>query len=406
MEKNGRVFVTFFPLCENIHLTKDIGMMPFIMARDHGYTSYIICYKNGDYPYLDREVSGVGLIFLKRGPLNGLAELSRKRLKNGLVNRAIESACIALDSLPVLLRHGKNIDVLQLYHLKDESLTVGWLYRLINPKGLLYLKLDISSEIIAKYEQMGPDSVRASRVYESLRFDLMSAESVHAVDVLRSSHLYFKDKGLCYIPNGIDVRRYTSLRLDRQKEPLVLHVGRIGNVQKGTDIALEAFARVAPDFPGWRLMLVGPVESDFEAAFEKFRARHPGLVDQIVLVGYLDRREDLFEYYARASLLLMPSRFEGFSLASLEAAYMGDQIIGSDLPAIRALTGNGGYGRLCPAGDIDSFAQALREMMAQGEDELGKRSGDLRKYIVDNFDWSDICSRLDTKLRQLSGRTS
>ena len=48
-------FVTLFPQCQNIHLVKDVGMIPYVMHRDMGYDSYVMCYKNGDYPYLDTE---------------------------------------------------------------------------------------------------------------------------------------------------------------------------------------------------------------------------------------------------------------------------------------------------------------------------------------------------------------
>ncbi len=50
------VFATFFPACENTHLTKEVGMIPYILHRDFGYDSYIICYKNGDYPHLETKV--------------------------------------------------------------------------------------------------------------------------------------------------------------------------------------------------------------------------------------------------------------------------------------------------------------------------------------------------------------
>ena len=60
-------FATFFPECENIHLTKDVGMIPYVMHRDMRYDAILISYRNGDYPYLDSEVPGLKMRFMKKG---------------------------------------------------------------------------------------------------------------------------------------------------------------------------------------------------------------------------------------------------------------------------------------------------------------------------------------------------
>ena len=59
------VFATFFPDCENIHLTKDIGMIPYVLHRDFGYDAYVICHKNGDYPYLEKEKRRITVVLYR-----------------------------------------------------------------------------------------------------------------------------------------------------------------------------------------------------------------------------------------------------------------------------------------------------------------------------------------------------
>ncbi|WP_048198661.1 glycosyltransferase family 4 protein [Methanocella arvoryzae] len=393
------VFATFFPGCENIHLTKDVGMIPYVLYKNHGYDSYLISYRNGDYPYLQTEVPGLRLIFLKKGPWHLLREWTLAIFKKGLIVRGIEALCTALDALPVMLRMGRMIDVLQLYHLKDESIVIGWIYRLVNPRGKLYLKLDISSEVVEEFERRGKDGTRSSRIYESLSFDLITAETRHAVKVLTENHLYYKHKNVCYIPNGTSVKTLETFRREVAKERIVLHVGRLGNPQKGTDIALEAFSRVAAEFPAWKLVLVGPVESYFPGELEDFFVRHPELRSRVDCVGFLEHREQVFDYYQRAKILLMPSRFEGFSLASLEAAYFGDVILGSDIPSIKELTDYGKLGYLCPVKDIECFAQKLGYMMSH-EGEIEDKSAANASFVIDNYDWKVICGTLDRLIRE------
>jgi hypothetical protein len=59
-------FVTLFPGATNIHLTKDVGMIPFIMHKYYGYDSTLVCYKNDEYDYLETEVKGLKIDFLEK----------------------------------------------------------------------------------------------------------------------------------------------------------------------------------------------------------------------------------------------------------------------------------------------------------------------------------------------------
>ena len=44
-------FTTMFPLIENIHLVKDVGMIPYSMKKYFNYDSSIVTYKNLEYKY-------------------------------------------------------------------------------------------------------------------------------------------------------------------------------------------------------------------------------------------------------------------------------------------------------------------------------------------------------------------
>ena len=59
-------FVTIFPICENVHLTKDLGNIPFFLHHNYEYDSSIACYNNSKtYPNLESEVKGLKLEFIE-----------------------------------------------------------------------------------------------------------------------------------------------------------------------------------------------------------------------------------------------------------------------------------------------------------------------------------------------------
>jgi glycosyltransferase involved in cell wall biosynthesis len=105
----------------------------------------------------------------------------------------------------------------------------------------------------------------------------------------------------------------------------LLYVGAI-HARKDPLAAADAAAAA-----GLRLVVVGP-ENDADLAAE---LRHRGAE----LRGYLDVRE-LAEVYRRASVLILPSRYEGFGLPVLEAMASGTPVVASGDAALREVAGD------------------------------------------------------------------
>ena len=59
-------FVTLFLKTENVHLLKDVGMIPYFLMKEHGADSTVVTYRNDDsYGYADDEVRGLKLEFVR-----------------------------------------------------------------------------------------------------------------------------------------------------------------------------------------------------------------------------------------------------------------------------------------------------------------------------------------------------
>lgn len=402
MGNEGRiVFATFFPGCENIHLTKDIGMIPYVLHRDFGYDAYVICHQNGDYPYLEKETPGLKMCFFNISRIRAFTKIFRQK-NIGVFKRATEALCTLLEVLPFMVSHGRQIDVLQLFHYKDESFITGLIYRVVNPKGRIYLKLDLHPGIEDVYNK-DPSRLKTSRIYQLLEFDFISVESKQLYKFVREKHPYFKEfkNRIYYLPNGVDTKKLLpKVKSFDQKERMILHAGRIGNPQKASEVILEAFAALARDFPGWKLALVGSMESSFEQYFGEFLERNNDIRDRIIYTGFLKDREEVYEYYGRAIIYASPSRFEGLSLASVEAGFFGEVALSSNIPSARDLTDNGRLGYLCPVDDTECFTRTLRHMLSN-EDELREKSVAVEEYISRNFDWNEICGRLSQIMQSL-----
>lgn len=179
------------------------------------------------------------------------------------------------------------------------------------------------------------------------------------------------------IPNAVD--RVPPVP-PAQREPIVLGVGRLRR-QKGFDRLIAAFAIVAPDFPQWRLRIVGEGKDRAPLAEQ---VRELGLDGRIALVGRTNR---MAHEYARASVLALTSRFEGFPMVLLEAMAHGLPVVSMRCPTGPAsLIDTGVNGLLTRRDDPEDLARALRELMT--DTALRRRLADaawagLRPFEVD-----------------------
>jgi glycosyltransferase involved in cell wall biosynthesis len=409
-ERSGLTFATFFPGCSDIHLTKDVGMIPYIMHRDFGYNSYIICYKNGDYPLLEKDVAGLKMLFLDHHlPL--LERLAKRTGSKPSIAGSLGLLSTLIDAFIFLIRCGKKIDVLQLYHPKSESILVGFIYRIINRKGVLYLKLDLDMRRVAPYRDH-PGAYKTGFsirriLFDLASFDIISVETKEVFSIVLDFFPFFKNHRdqIHYVPNGIDVKSMSSLvKPFSSKKDEILHVGRIGDRQKASELALEAFSKICIEFPNWKLALIGPMESTFFEFLEGVKAKNILAANRIPYLGFVERAE-LYRRYSEAKILIIPSRWESFGLVAAEAGVFGDVILGSDIPPFRDLTDNGKLGYLCPVDSLECLTDRLRYMLAHNE-ELEAKSNQTSEFIRKNFDWRAICGEINNLIQGSIGNRS
>lgn len=163
------------------------------------------------------------------------------------------------------------------------------------------------------------------------------------------------------IPNAVDVPEPDA----RPREPdLIAYVGRL-HPDKGPDVALEAFARLADDHPSARLVLAGPAVQPVErelAARLRHRIVALGVADRVDLPGPLADPTLLLN---RAAVLVLPSRTEGLSNVLLEAIVCGTPVVATAVGGTPEVVRDRETGRLVPPEDPEALTRALAEVLAQ-----------------------------------------
>jgi len=94
---------------------------------------------------------------------------------------------------------------------------------------------------------------------------------------------------------------------------VILFVGRL-SPEKQLRLLLQAWERIQPDLPGWKLMIVGdgPERQELE------RTAHS--IKEVQFTGWVQSPE---QFYRESQIFVLPSRYEGFPVALLEALSFG-----------------------------------------------------------------------------------
>jgi len=172
--------------------------------------------------------------------------------------------------------------------------------------------------------------------------------------------------------HGLDLERFppppppTEARDGRDaRDPIkILSVGRLVE-KKGTDVLLEALARLPPELH-WRLVHIGggPLKRRLER-----RARDLGIADRVAWRGMLAQQE-LLAQYRSAELFVLASRIarsgdrDGLPNVLMEAQSQGLACVASDLPGIGELIENNVTGALVAPESAAALAQALAALIA------------------------------------------
>lgn len=177
---------------------------------------------------------------------------------------------------------------------------------------------------------------------------------------------------------------------------VVLTVGRI-MPPKGHTHLIAAMGQLAGTHPEIRLLLAG--DGDLRKGLEA-KCAAKGLSDRI---SFLGSRPDVADLLALADIFVLPSLWEGTSLALLEAMAASRPIVATDIPGNAAVLGSPPCAVLVPPADSEALAEAISDLLDQPERaaEYGRAA---RRIVVERFDIRKSITQLEMLWKDASAQ--
>lgn len=342
---------------EPSHLGKDVFLFPYYICKRYNYSLDIATCSLPTNRDLPLQYRGTNIIRI---------EGSEEKDVEAKLSRFIKE-------------HAVEYDFLVLFHLDRHTVARSCIFKKKNPKGIVYVKLDMNIDI-----PFDPDNLNTLKkiikypyllIVQFLFFrycDIYSVETQAVYDKLcdiwSRKHSDFSRFEL--IPNGFDEQELerSGLRVKpySEKSNVMITVGRLGSPPKNTEFLLRVIERL--NLKDWKVRLIGPYTSDVRRQYDEICVRNEQFAEAVGLVGNVPDRQRLFSYYNDAKIFLLPSHFESFGLVLVEAMRFGNYIITSPVTSADDLTNHSQIGCIVPL-DEDLWAKKIQKLIDNGVSE-------------------------------------
>ncbi len=368
----NKELLLLFPDLTDVHIYKDVGMIPATLQSLGGVECTIATYARSNLAdvYSKR---GIRLLYIKR--ITGIA---------------------TLDSAIFLLRNHSRFNILHVYHLTRFAIVMAWIFRglkiIRGEKSEVFLKLDLNQREF-NFQVSG---LRR----EWLRFlcqpvTVATIETTFSYESLENMCMF---RTLYLLPNGYFYPDRLQLLQHVAKEDILLCVTRAGSYQKNTEELLSVVPWIIEHYPQWRIIVAGPVEPEFGHKIEEFYCAYPHARGVLSFLGNISDREKLEDLYARSKVLLSTSRWEGYPLAAVEGRRWGLKIVSSDVSGISDILRNSHAGHIYTSGNRHELERCLKETMNDSQYFDKKHYVTDRDRFSESFSWEKMLSPVHAHL--------
>lgn len=193
---------------------------------------------------------------------------------------------------------------------------------------------------------------------------------------------------------GTDTRLFAPRSGIARKRNLLMTTASADQPLKGLRYLLKAVAALKSEYADIHLLVIGKLNASGPT---QRLIKRLGIEDRISFESGIST-ERLIENYARASVAVSPSLYEGFGLPAAEAMSCAVPLVSSDGGALPEVVGDAGL--IVKAGDSQALAAAIKKLLDNDalREELAAKG---RARIVSMFSWSEAARQMSELYHQV-----
>jgi len=207
------------------------------------------------------------------------------------------------------------------------------------------------------------------------------------------------EKNSSVIYNGIDFKKFPiknkkdlrkELNLSENKK-IFISVGSLTK-QKGYGYLLDPVKKINSNTI---FFILG---EGSERSFLEEKIAKNNLINRVILTGNVSNVND---YLQAADAFIMPSLWEGFSIALLEAVATGKVIIATKVGGNSEIIEDGVSGFLVESANAEALAEKIKYVLSLTEDERKRIGENARKTVEEKFSLEKIISKYENLYNEL-----
>jgi len=218
-------------------------------------------------------------------------------------------------------------------------------------------------------------------IQKAILLKIPNMHVINTFDLRRLKELGYKGK-IYYIPNFLYYNINHIRVKQNKKEFIVLFGGRLSVYNKGIDILIKVIQEVIKANKNIKFHIFGSGE-DGQELIEKLSKKYPSNVKYLGFLPNLGLtpNSQIENEYANASLFILTSRFESFSLVTLEAQAHGLPVIAFNIKGPNDIIKNDFQGKLIKPFKIEDFAEEILYYYKLWKE--GRLSETYKRQIID-----------------------
>jgi glycosyltransferase involved in cell wall biosynthesis len=199
-------------------------------------------------------------------------------------------------------------------------------------------------------------------------------------DVFLNYRLITPDQAVVIHGSGVDMDRFAPQGVGESTPPLIVFPGRV-LWDKGVGEFVEAARQLRSQGVSARFVIVGGPDDGNPSSLTDTQVRE---WEKEGIVEWWGWREDMQNVFAQASIVCLPTYYEGLPKVLIEAASCACPIVATDIPGCRQVVKHGVNGLLVPIKDPGAVARVLIELLSSVEQRraMGRQGRDL---VMNNF---------------------